>query len=257
MKTAIIIPARFSSSRLPGKPLLQQTGKPLIQYTYEAATKAGANYVIVATDDERIKTAVEGFGGEVMMTSATHETGSSRVAEVAQHLDAQIIINLQGDEPEIKPDSLKKLIEVHKLASTSDQPAFASTLACAFSKGEGDGSPMDPAAVKVVMTAPLSDGTRRALYFSRALVPYPRDANGVAHDADQYYLHVGLYAFSNETIQSFAQMPPSRLERIEQLEQLRILEAGHSIAVGVIDAAPPGIDTPEDYQAFIERQKRL
>ena len=130
MKTAIIIPARFGSSRLPGKPLLQQTGKPLIQYTYEAATKAGANYVIVATDDERIKTAVEGFGGEVMMTSETHETGSSRVAEVAQHLDAQIIINLQGDEPEIEPDSLKKLIEVHKLASTSDQPAFASTLAC-------------------------------------------------------------------------------------------------------------------------------
>ncbi len=255
-KTAIIIPARYNSSRLPGKPLLKETGKPLIQYTYEAAAQAGATYVIVATDDDRIKRAVEDFGGDVVMTDPDHETGSARCAEVAEHLEADVIINLQGDEPEIDPKSLQKLITLHRTAMAGPTPVFASTLACPFALTDGAGSPTDPAAVKAVMTSPLADGTRRALYFTRALSPYPRDAGGAIGDASRYFLHVGLYAFSKESLLQFAKMPPSRLERIEQLEQLRILEAGHNMAIDIIDAAPPGIDTPADYAAFVKRQSQ-
>ena len=251
MKAAIIIPARYASTRLPGKPLLAETGKPLIQHTYEQAKKSRrASAVIVATDDARIFDAVRSFGGEAMMTAKTHESGSARAAEAAAVLDAEIIVNLQGDEPEIDPRDLDRVIDLQASGA-----AFASTLACRFPADaiSGPGSPEDPSAVKVILGNSLGANAFRAVYFTRAICPYPRDDHGsIAHPED-YFLHVGIYAFSRASLAAFANAPPGALEQIERLEQLRILEMGEAIAVGVIDRAAPGIDTPEDYQAFVTR----
>ncbi len=254
MKAVIIIPARFASSRLPGKPLLSESGKPLIQHTYERATASSAARVIVATDDERISDAVHGFGGEVVMTSAAHESGSSRVAEAADGLDADIIINMQGDEPETNPEHLDQLINLHAATLRSEAPSFASTLVCPFASEPktGPGSPLDPSCVKAVL-APETNGIRQALYFSRSLVPFPREAAGAVENPQDYFLHIGIYAFSKKTLQEFPKLPEGILENTEKLEQLRILEAGYKMTAGVIPAAPPGIDTPEDYQAFLTR----
>ncbi|WP_306250898.1 3-deoxy-manno-octulosonate cytidylyltransferase [Parvularcula sp. IMCC14364] len=257
MRAVIIIPARYASSRLPGKPLLAETGKPLIQHTYEQAAASKADEVIVATDDERIATAVQAFGGRVAMTSADHESGTARVAEAARDLEADIIVNMQGDEPETEPDSLNHLIDVHERALSVAEPAFVSTLVCPFSPEPvtGPGSPEDPSCVKAVLSGE-QNGYRRALYFSRALVPFPRDDNGRISDPTAYYLHLGVYAFSMDSLQAFSSLPASALEHTEKLEQLRILEAGHKVAAGVISSAPPGVDTPEDYAAFVRRQQQ-
>ncbi|MCI5046220.1 MAG: 3-deoxy-manno-octulosonate cytidylyltransferase [Aquisalinus sp.] len=256
MKSVIVIPARYASSRLPGKPLLAETGKPLIQHTYEQAVASAADEVIVATDDERIREAVKAFGGRVAMTSPAHESGTARVAEAARDLKADIVINMQGDEPETEPESLNHLISVHARAMAAEQPAFVSTLVCPFSAqpASGAGSPEDPSCVKAVLSAE-QDGFRKALYFSRALVPFPRDENGYISNPSSYYLHLGIYAFSMTSLQAFEALPQSQLEQTEKLEQLRILEAGHIVAAGVIDAAPPGVDTPEDYTAFVQRYR--
>ncbi len=254
MNAVIIIPARYASSRLPGKPLLNETGKPLIQHTYERAKKSVAERVIVATDDARIAEAVAGFGGDAVMTSASHESGTARVAEAARDLSAEIIINMQGDEPETNPDHLNQLIDLHANAMNASVPAFASTLVCPFAATpiSGSGSPEDSACVKVVLSRDPA-GIRRALYFSRAVVPYPREAAGMVIDPTGHFLHIGIYAFSRESLQQFTQLPIGSLEDVEKLEQLRILEAGQSIAASVVENAPPGIDTPEDYTAFVKR----
>ncbi|MCI5043740.1 MAG: 3-deoxy-manno-octulosonate cytidylyltransferase [Aquisalinus sp.] len=256
MKSVIVIPARYASSRLPGKPLLAETGKPLIQHTYEQAAMSDADEVIVATDDTRIQEAVSAFGGRVVMTSPAHESGTARVAEAARDFKADIVINMQGDEPETEPESLNHLINIHQKAMSAEQPAFVSTLVCPFSPQpvSGAGSPEDPSCVKAVLSADQG-GFRKALYFSRSLVPFPRDENGCISNPSSYYLHLGIYAFSMESLQRFESLPESRLERTEKLEQLRILEAGYVVAAGVIDAAPPGVDTPEDYAAFVRRYK--
>ncbi len=251
MKAAVIIPARFASSRLPGKPLLSQTGKTLIQHTYERALLAHkASQVIVATDDQRIFDTVKNFGGEVVMTSQDHETGSARAAEVAAKIDAEIIVNLQGDEPEIDPAHIDFLIDI-----LSRHDCFAATLACPFDEGAviGSGSPNDPSAVKAILGAALSDNVFRAKYFTRSLWAYPRNVDGAIIDPQRYHLHIGVYAFRRDNLMQFAAQAAGALEKIERLEQLRILEMGETIAVGVVSAAPAGIDTPEDYQAFVER----
>lgn len=251
MKAAIIIPARYASTRLPGKPLLAETGKPLIQHTYEQAMRAKmASEVIVATDDRQIADAVTGFGGRASMTKSDHETGSGRVAEAAAAVDADIIVNLQGDEPEIEPAHIDKLIRM-----ASDIDCFAATLACPFDKhaNAGSGSPEDPAAVKAILGDTLGEGVRRARYFTRSLCPYPRDASGAIVAPERYYLHIGIYAFARDNLMRFSAWDAGALESAERLEQLRILERGETIAVGMVNAAPAGIDTPEDYQAFVQR----
>lgn len=254
MSVLVVIPARYASSRLPGKPLLAETGKPLIQYTYEQAEKSAASEVLIATDDQRIFDCVTGFGGNVVLTSDAHETGTARVAEAAAGKDADIIINLQGDEPETDPGAIDLLVDIMR----HQKDCFAATLVCPFpAEGRsGPGSPADPSCVKAVLGQELSAGVHEALYFSRALVPWPRQSGGDIADPSQFHLHLGIYAFTPESLPAFVSMPRSRLEATESLEQLRILEAGHKMAAGIIDAAPPGIDTPEDYAAFKSRQSQ-
>jgi 3-deoxy-manno-octulosonate cytidylyltransferase (CMP-KDO synthetase) len=252
MSAAIIIPARYASTRLLGKPLLSETGKALIQHTYEQAMKSKrASQVIVATDDARIKAIVEGFGGVVVMTRGDHDTGSARVAEAAGALDADIIVNLQGDEPEIDPAHIDRVIA---LAAKHD--AFAATLVCAFppEARAGHGSPDDPSAVKAILGKRLEGDAFEVRYFTRHMCPYPRLPDGAISHPEQYYLHLGIYAFVKENLLTFAQTPPGVLERAEKLEQLRILEAGDRIVAGRVSTATPGIDTCSDYDAFVKRQ---
>lgn len=253
MKAAIVIPARYASTRLPGKPLLAKTGKPLIQHVYEQARQSKhANEVIVATDDERIFNAVTDFGGAAAMTSAAHESGGARVAEAAIGIDTDIIVNLQGDEPEVDPADLDRLIEIHAKAG-----AFASTLACRFPKSAvaGPGSPDDPAAVKAILGERLGNGVYHARYFTRTICPYPLTGNGEISEPERYFLHLGVYAFTKECLRAFAEAPAGAIEKAERLEQMRILEMGEKIAIGLVARAAPGVDTPEDYAAFVRRFK--
>lgn len=243
MKAAIIIPARYASTRLPGKMLLEAAGKPLIQHTCELARLAKrASQIIIATDDERIVKAARGFGANAVMTDSAHSSGSARVAEAARKIDADIIVNLQGDEPEIDPANIDRLINLQ-----AARAPFCSTLACPFPK---NADPKDPSAVKAVLGREIGKGAREAVYFTRALAPFPRDGGG------EFHLHVGIYAFSKDSLQKFAAAPESRLEKIEKLEQLRMLEMGEKILVALVDASAPGIDTPEDFAAFKARAER-
>ncbi len=256
VKAAVVIPARFASTRLPGKPLLSQTGKPLIQHTSEWALRAKSSpAVYVATDDRKIFDAVTDFGGNAVMTSASHETGSARVAEVAESLDAEIIVNLQGDEPEIDPAHIDFLIEMVERFD-----CFVATLACPFSGNAkvGAGSPKDPSAVKAILgkqlvAKELSSKVFQARYFTRVLAAYPLEIDGAVVSPEQYYLHIGVYGFRRENLMRFASAPIASIEKSERLEQLRILEMGEAIAVGLVAEAPPGVDTPEDYEAFVRR----
>jgi 3-deoxy-manno-octulosonate cytidylyltransferase (CMP-KDO synthetase) len=245
MEIVGVIPARFASTRLPGKALLSETGRPLIQHVLEAARRAQSlQRIIVATDDPRIARAVEQFGGEFMMTRADHSTGTDRVAEVAARLDtARVIVNLQGDEPEISGAALDRVVALLE----EDSEAPMATLATAI---RDESIYFDPACVKVVCSA-----RGRALYFSRSPIPHHRD--GLPHLASAgapiAYLHLGLYAYRRDFLLSLGELPPSRLEAAEKLEQLRVLEAGYPIAVGIVDERSVGIDTPEDYRRFVER----
>ena len=246
-----IIPARFGSTRLPGKPLLDSTGKPLIQHVYEAVKSCALiDEVIVATDHTDIMNAVISFGGKSVMTSADHATGTDRIWEAAKALDVKptdIIINVQGDEPEINADDLTALITVQK---TSDP--IMSTLACKISNITSDPNSLidDPNAVKVVLSKTSASAFPKALYFSRAPIPYQR---GEAHRPS--YLHIGLYAFTGDSLKTFCDLPKSELELCESLEQLRALENGFDICVAEVKSANSGIDTPQDYAAFVKRYK--
>lgn len=252
MSVAIVIPARWASTRLPEKMLLSETGWPLIRHTYEQAKKAClAQRVVIATDDERIFTAVKQFGAEVVMTDPRHPTGTDRLAEVAaKHLsDVDLIINVQGDEPELEPDNIDLLIEL----SLKTKPAMG-TLVARFDpeRKEGAGSPVDPNCVKAVLGAQRENGYQ-ALYFSRSLVPYPRDSQGQVISPQHYFLHLGIYAYTPEFLQQYVKLPQTPLELTEKLEQLRILEHGYDIVAGVVAKAVPGVDTRADYDAFIAR----
>jgi 3-deoxy-manno-octulosonate cytidylyltransferase (CMP-KDO synthetase) len=242
MKTAVVIPARYASSRLPGKPLLRQTGKYLIQHVYERACQARcAGAVIVATDDERIAEAVREFGGRVEMTRADHPSGTDRIAEVARRLDADVIVNLQGDEPLIDPSSLDRLPEMLR----RDPDADVATLAVPITSAE---QWRDPACVKVVR-----DACGRALYFSRSPIPFVRDAEpDFGREPAMFLQHLGLYAYRRHFLLSLAQLPPEPLEELEKLEQLRVLSLGRRIAVGVVAHAGRGVDTPADYERFVQ-----
>jgi 3-deoxy-manno-octulosonate cytidylyltransferase (CMP-KDO synthetase) len=239
-----VIPARYASTRFPGKPLASETGKPLIQHVYEAVSRSRRlSRVLVATDDERIASAVRAFGGEVAMTRADHPSGTDRVAEAATGLRADLIVNVQGDEPEMEPEAIDALVEL--MAARPDTPM--GTLACRFTR---TADVLNPACVKVIL-----DNVSNAIYFSRSLIPHPRDNKGEVDDPSRWLLHLGIYAFRPAFLQELTRTPPSELERIEQLEQLRVLQMGRKIVVAVVDRSSTGIDTPEQYAAFVERYR--
>lgn len=241
----IVIPARMNSTRLPRKMLLAETGKPLIQHTYETAIRARKpDKVVVATDHEEILDAVRKFGGEAMMTDPEAASGTDRVAEVARQFpDYSIFVNVQGDEPELEPESIDRAVQVLE----NDPEAVMSTLATPIRTVE---QVLDPACVKVVF-----DHFFNALYFSRSPVPFARDGfeNLVRVDPPLFHLHIGLYCYRNEFLQQLGSMPVSSYEETERLEQLRVLQNGHRIKTAVIPNASPGIDTPDDYRAFVKR----
>jgi 3-deoxy-manno-octulosonate cytidylyltransferase (CMP-KDO synthetase) len=241
VKTAVVIPARYASTRLPGKPLLRETGKYLVQHVYERAALARrAGLVVVATDDPRIAAAVESFGGRVTLTRRDHPSGTDRVAEVAGELDAEIVVNLQGDEPLIDPASLDLLAGLLE----ADRAAEMATLAVPLRTAEAWA---DPNCVKVV-----ADDAGRALYFSRSPIPFVRDGRPDFDARPPHFLqHLGLYAYRRDFLLRLASLPPAPLERLEKLEQLRALALGHTIKVGVVEHAGRGVDTYDDYRRFV------
>lgn len=247
MKTAIIIPARYASSRLPGKPLLRQTGKYLVEHVYEQACQARrASIVVVATDDSRIATAVRSFGGRVAMTRRDHATGTDRVAEVARTLDVDIVVNLQGDEPLVDPDSLDLLAELLE----RDPGADMATLAVPLPSVEAY---HNPNCVKAVV-----DANGRALYFSRSPVPFVRDgAPDFSARPARFLQHLGLYAYRKNFLLELATLPPQPLEKLEKLEQLRVLALGRPILVGTIERSGIGVDTYEDYEQFVRVHREM
>lgn len=239
MRVTGVIPARYQSTRLAGKPLADIHGKPMIQYVYEASKRSPAlDEVVVATDDRRVANAVEGFGGRVVMTDARHASGTDRVAEVVRGARAEIIVNIQGDEPLIAPQMIDECVEALRVSDG----AGLSTLAKQITESGFE----DRAVVKVVR-----DLRGRALYFSRSLIPFPR--HRIAKFA--VFEHIGLYAYTREALLRLSQLPQSPLERVEGLEQLRALENGIAIqtAETKYTGAMVSVDTPED----LERVRRL
>ena len=234
MKIVGIIPARYGSTRLEGKPLKDICGKPMIQHVYEAAQGAQLlDQVYVATDDQRIVDAVNHFGGHVRLTSPDHKTGTDRIAEVAAGLDAAIVVNLQGDEPLVNPAMIDEVIQPFVA-----EPELPMSTLCVPILEEA--ALHDPNVVKVVF-----DQRGNALYFSRSLIPYPRK-----QDNFTAYEHLGLYAYRKEFLMTYISLPQSRLEINESLEQLRVLEAGYRLKV-VVSAHPyegVSVDTPEDLE---------
>ncbi len=229
-----VIPARYSSTRLEGKPLKDICGKPMVQYVYEAALQARLlNQVYVATEDVRIVEAVERFGGKARLTSPSHQTGTDRVAEVAAAIEADIVVNIQGDEPLLNPAMVDEVIE--PFLSEPDLPM--STLCVEILEEEKLASPH---VVKVVF-----DRSQYALYFSRSLIPYPRKK-----DPFHAYEHLGIYAYRKDFLMAYVKIPQTLLELTESLEQLRALESGYRIKVPVTRHAYDGlsVDTQEDLE---------
>jgi 3-deoxy-manno-octulosonate cytidylyltransferase (CMP-KDO synthetase) len=225
------IPARYGSTRLPGKPLLPIAGRPMIEHVYTRVTRArGLDRVVVLTDDERIARAVEAFGGEWEMTPADCASGTDRIAWAARRWSARAVVNIQGDEPLIDPEDISRIAE--HLAAAPEDPVV--TLATPASPEEME----NPNAVKVVLAR---DGS--ALYFSRAPIPYPRQSGGFAP-----LKHLGLYGYQREALMRLAALAPTPLERSESLEQLRALENGMLIRVLVVDRGSFGVDTAEDLE---------
>ena len=240
-KIYCIIPARYHSTRLPGKPLADIAGKPMIQRVYEQAIQAKLpDQVIVATDHEEIFKVVTDFGGQVMMTASNHPTGTDRLAEVAAKLpDAQIIVNIQGDEPEIDPDVIDRLIQPLLLEADISMATVITPM---------DEAEMEqPGCVKAVV-----DQKGNALYFSRSLIPYLRTDSRLV----PVYKHIGVYGYQKEFLLEFARLSPTPLEQMESLEQLRALEYGYRIKTIVVSHAAIGVDTPEDLQAINEKFRK-
>ena len=241
-----IIPARLGSTRFPGKVLANQTGKYLIQHVWEAAGRAErVSRVVIATDDVRVRDAAASFGAEAVLTRPDHPNGTSRLSEAARLLALDpdhIIVNVQGDEPELEPGAIDGAVQ-SLVAGESAGWARIGTVAVPFGQGE---DPRDPNCVKVVVGR-----GGRALYFSRSLIPYDRDGRHTVAPLR----HVGLYAYRRRFLDEYAAMPQTPLEIVEQLEQLRALEHGHGIAVALCRSSRVGIDTPEQYAAFVERWK--
>jgi 3-deoxy-manno-octulosonate cytidylyltransferase (CMP-KDO synthetase) len=237
MKAIGIIPARYQSSRLPGKPLAEIAGKPMVQHVYERASRATRlSGVLVATDDARIFTAVQEFGGAVVMTSPDHPTGTDRLAEAAETLDADVIVNVQGDEPLIDP----AVIDAVAAPFEAEPDLPMATLATRIRRPQ---DALAPSVVKVV-----TDCRGNALYFSRLPIPYYREGSDGVH-----WKHIGLYAYRRDFLLRYPKLEPTPLERAEALEQLRALENGFRIRVLITDHDAISVDTPDD----LERVRRL
>ncbi len=235
-----VVPARYGSTRFPGKPLAPIAGRPMIQHVVERVRQAKlVSRTIVATDDARIKSAVEAFGGEAILTRADHTNGTDRVAEVAAHVNAQIYVNVQGDEPLIDPGTVDAVIA----AMLEDESVQIATPCVAIEEPKDI---MDPNVVKVVR-----DFDGNGIYFSRAPIPWVRDTN--AGVKAQHWKHLGLYGYRREALLEYQTLPPGDLERIEQLEQLRWLENGFRIRVAETDYDAVSVDVPSD----IERVEKL
>jgi len=279
-RSTIVIPARLASTRLPRKLLLCETGKPLIQHTHEAACRARRpSGVCVAADHEEIAAAVRAFGGEARMTSPDCASGTDRVAEVARAMpEVDIFVNVQGDEPEISGAAIDQVIELLEGDPTAVMATLATPIrtrdklhdpACvkvafarptplggADSTGSTDSAPIAHSA-RSAASAPAAAQGGRAIYFSRSPIPHPRlwdDALLTAEPA-AFFQHIGLYAYRRDFLLRMASLPRTPLEKLENLEQLRVLEWGYAILVGVIDEPTIGVDTPEDYRAFVERTR--
>ncbi len=235
----------MESTRLPRKMLLDRTGTPLVQHTWLAASRSRlADQVMVATDHPDIARIVEGFGGQVILTSPDHASGTDRLAEVArQHPDFDIWVNVQGDEPEMDPQHIDAAIAALRNAPAADM----ATLACPIRQPDLLTS---PACVKVVF-----DAAGRALYFSRSPIPFARSGFATALDdyPDTWFQHIGIYVYRRPVLLELTESDRPSAERAESLEQLRALHLGKTILVRVVPAASPGIDTPEDYEAFVSR----
>lgn len=255
-RAVAIIPARWASTRFPGKPLAQIRNKPMIQWVVEQARKAKRiSEVIVAADDTRILEAVAGFGGKAVMTSSRHATGSDRIAEVASGLKCDIVVNVQGDEPLIPPQNIDQVVD-----SLGKDPSL--TVATLMMPVDDPDEISDPNVVKVI-----TDQKGRALYFSRSPIPFHRDdwASGSPEDIskskdagkNRVFKHIGLYAYTRSFLLEFAQMKPTPLEQLEQLEQLRILEHGFPIQVDITERKSMGVDHIDDLarvERFLEKR---
>lgn len=239
---AIVIPARYGSARLPGKPLLELAGKPVIQHVWERACRVPeAGEVWVATDDDRIAACVRGFGGNVLMTSCHHPSGTDRLCEARQQIRASIFVNLQGDEPFVRPGDVSVLIQA---IQNAPETIAAATLAHELPAEEASA----PHHVKVVL-----DHEGRALYFSRAAIPFHRDGLDGA-PRPPYLKHLGIYAYRAATLDAWPGLPVPAIEEAEKLEQLRLLHAGMAMLVKIVEPPDgPGIDTPE----CLESARRL
>ena len=244
MKILACIPARYGSTRFAGKVLAKDTGKFLIQHTYEQACLAKLpNKVIIAADDERIAAAAESFGAECILTSPEHKSGSDRIAEAVADLDVDIVVNLQADEPEIEPENIDYLAKL--LLDNPD--CQMATLAAYFQNTK---QVSNPNIVKVTINS-----NNYALYFSRSVIPYDRKAEGVGQVED-YLRHLGIYAYRKDFLLRITSMPQSNLEKNEKLEQLRAIENGYPILVGKVQHTCDGIDTPQQYAEFVTRYSK-
>ena len=242
MKVLACIPARYGSTRFAAKVLAKDTGKFLIQHTYERACQAKLiEKVLIATDDERVFDAAQSFGADVVMTSSEHQSGTDRIAEAVGDIDVEIVVNLQGDEPEIDPNNIDLVAEL--LLNNPDYPM--ATLVAGFQRSE---QISDPNIVKAVL-----DQNGAAIYFSRSAIPYDREKTGIG-DIDLYLRHLGIYAYRKDFILTVTKLAQTPMEKIEKLEQLRVLENGYKILTGKVSHMADGIDTPEQYAAFVARQ---
>jgi 3-deoxy-manno-octulosonate cytidylyltransferase (CMP-KDO synthetase) len=232
-KVVVVIPARYGATRLPGKPLVSLAGQPMIQHVYQRAKLAKtADRVIVATDDERIRAAVESFGGEAKMTRSDHRTGTERVAEVAAHVDGDVFVNVQGDEPLLDPVAVDTAV-----TALLDEPRADVATVATIIKTPAD--IMDPNVVKTVV-----DFDGNALYFSRAPIPWVRDT--ASHIQVRHWKHLGLYVFQRDALLEYPTLPQGEIERIEQLEQLRWLENGVKIRIAEVEHDAVSVDVPDD-----------
>ena len=237
----VVIPARYGSSRFAGKVLAKETGKYLVQHTYERALCAQTvEKALIATDDERVMAACSEFGSPCVMTSVDHQSGTDRIAEAVADTDADIIVNLQADEPEIDPAYIDRVAAL----LVNDPAAQMATLLAPFKEAD---DVANPNIVKCV-----TDKNGKAIYFSRSVIPYDRNAGGVG-PVTHYKRHLGIYAYRKEFLMDYTQLAPSFLETCEKLEQLRVIENGYTILTAMVEAAWDGVDTEQQYQAFVRR----
>jgi len=257
LRVAIVLPARLQSTRLPNKLLLEAGGRTILEHTVSkalAARKANPSLitrVLVACDEERLAAAARRAGADAVMTRPDHQSGTDRIAEAAESLDEDVIVNLQADEPEIDPANIRLVAEL--LAAKNESAPMGTLVVPLFDEANF----RKPNVVKVILSS-----SGYALYFSRAPIPFDRDesAESIAlmtlHGRRFFgYHHLGIYAYRRDFLLGYKNLPTSKLEKLEKLEQLRALEAGHAIKVAIASSNPPGIDTPDDYDAFLKRLK--